>query len=221
MKRVWLAQAATQLKITAEALIEKLVTGKLCALGREYGEGLPQPIPPEHFAAPLRQHETVRQEDLDAIIQLELLPPDAKLPAVGTIWRGLQWVDPYYGEHPTERPRPATCLDIGASIIYADGEHAWTDIQIILPEGENDSVRAAAAKKAVGIDAYENYQRDTKKRTGCWASQPEEEAWAASKGYSVDSVRAARTIFRQRCLSAAEVREFSKPGRRRQKKIAP
>jgi hypothetical protein len=124
-----LAQAAEEVGV--DALVLGLVAGEWRAIGREYGEGLPRSIPPEHFAVPLREYQSIRQEDLDALIELGHLQVGAKLP-VGFTWAGVPWVDPDFDERTghCESPYPATCLDIGGSAIYADGEPRWTDVQI-------------------------------------------------------------------------------------------
>jgi hypothetical protein len=74
---------------------------------------------------------------------------------------------------------------------------------------------SVAPRKAIPLDDYEKYQRDTKKNTGHYASQATEERWGAGKGYSVESLRAARKKFVGEKLSEAEQDEFSKPGPRK------
>ena len=108
---------------------------------------------------------------------------------------------------------PATCLDIEGRTTYTDGAPRWTDIQVKLPDAHREP-------KAVSLDTYASYQRDTKKKTGCWASQKAEEAWAATNGYSVESVRDTRRTFRDGMLSEEERKEFMKVGRRPKNPVA-
>jgi hypothetical protein len=68
-----------------------------------------------------------------------------------------------------------------------------------------------APKKKIPLEAYEKYQRDTKKNTGNWASGKNEEAWGMDNGYSVDSIRAARVKFKTK-LNKVELSEFTKSG---------
>jgi hypothetical protein len=216
LKRVWLADATGDLGISFESLVEKVAAGDLRAIGRQYDEGWPQFIPPEHFILPLREHHTLGPDDLAAHIQLGYVPPGTELSAIPMRSR---WVDPDTGEEWLGTVRPPSCIDRETNMIYLDGEPTWTDIQIIL--SGNASGQAIAARKAVDYNAYEKYQRDRKERTGYWASQTEEEIWAGNNGYSVESVRSARKTFREEKLTAAEAKKFSIPGRRRGKKPAP
>jgi len=209
LKPIWLADAATEAGVSVEVLIEKLVAGEFSAVGFEDGEGLPKPIPPEHFMVPLREKTMMTAELRADLIELEYDIPDG--------YTGpCEWVDPDYpGYGPMFGVRPATCLDIEGCVIFANGEPRWTDIQVKLPGAESET-----GKKAVSLDTYASYQRDTKKKTGCWASQKAEEAWAATNGYSVESVRDTRRTFRDGMLSEEERKEFMKVGRRPKNPVA-
>jgi hypothetical protein len=205
LKWVWLTDAATELGISSNALADRLAAGEFEVLSSEYGDGLPKRIPPEHFAIPLREYDTLGADDLVALIQLGYLPSGSKLPALGI---RTEWIDPDYDERagPALVPRPRTCLDVEGCAIYEQGEPRWTHIQINLP---SESRR----KKNVRLDTYATYQRDTKKNTGHWSSNAQDAEWATANNYNRDSLRDVRKLFKA-TLSAAERQEFEKPGRR-------
>jgi hypothetical protein len=205
MRRVWLADAATELGIGVEALIQKLVAGELRAFGCTYGKGLPQLIPPEHFILPPREHDMLGPDDLAALIDLgHVALAGTELPDNPV---RLRWVDPDTGEvH--EAVHPSSCIDPEANLIYADNEPAWTDIQIML-----ESERAGTNKRKVSLDAYRSHQEQTKAKTGHWSSNAHDEKWAKENSYSRDSVRAARLQFKG-SLSEIEREVFEASGPR-------
>jgi hypothetical protein len=208
LRSVWLADAAGELRLGVETLIHKLVAGELHAIGREHREGLPQSIPREHFAVPLRPipNETIGPDELAALIQLGYVPKGTT-----NLSAAIKWVDP---DDPDFDPaRPATCLDIEGNTIYADSLPRWTDIQIIV---DRESSRASPPKKTVSLDTYKNYQERTKEKTGHWSSGAEDETWAKDNGYSVESVREARTLFTEGLPEA----DRPKRGRRKNGKPA-
>ena len=68
-----------ELGINVEALIGRLVGGGFAAVGREYGEDMPIPIPREHFAVPLREKRKAGPEDVAALVQLGYaIPSDTR-----------------------------------------------------------------------------------------------------------------------------------------------
>jgi hypothetical protein len=202
LRLVWLVDAAAELGVSVEALIDRLIAGDLPAIGCEYGD-LPKSIPPEHFAVQLREQRAIGPDDRAALSQLGYTIP--------SWYAGIEWVDTDYDGRtgpPLLMVRRATCLDVEGCAIFEGGEPRWTDIQIKLESG-----RAAASRKTVGDDAYKSHQQQTKANTGHWSSSAQDTAWANENGYSRDSVRAARTKFKK-TLSAAERAKFEKPGPR-------
>jgi hypothetical protein len=125
-----LAEAVAEIGV--DALLERLIDGKLRAVGLEFGSGLPIPIPAEHFMVPLRS-TVARDTDPSTIDVLCKLYPefDWTDPDVIRSWRESAWVDRNTGEVVLSAVCPATCLDIDGAAIYADGEPHWTDIFIV------------------------------------------------------------------------------------------
>jgi hypothetical protein len=149
LKWVWLADATDELGISADALADRLTAGEFEPIGSGYGDGLPTPIPPEHFAVPLRETRNAGPEDVAALVQLGYEIPNGYASPI-------DWVD----SDPDERTgsvwnvRPATCLDIEGCAIYEGGEPRWTDIRVKLLR-ESSQTRP---KKMVSLEVYTNYQ---------------------------------------------------------------
>jgi hypothetical protein len=126
-KRCSLAQAIVAADVVS--IIEQLIAGKLRAFGDAYGEGLPDLVPPAHFAIPLRE------DDVD--------DPAASIPPgyVCVQARG-GWLvaeNDYDEQLDGKRVdpalallRPRTCLDLKASAIYEDGELRWSNLWLEL-----------------------------------------------------------------------------------------
>jgi len=95
-------------------LIGRLVGGGFAAVGREYGEDMPIPIPREHFAVPLREKRKAGPNDVGALVQLGYAMPNGYTGPV-------EWVDGDYDERTGQvlNVRPATSLDIeGAAPLH-------------------------------------------------------------------------------------------------------
>jgi hypothetical protein len=82
------------------------------------------------------------------------------------------------------------------------------------PRNDDGAIKKTPTrKKIVGDDTYANHQRDTKKKTGHWATRTNDHELAKKSGFSRDSVRTARKNF-IKTLSKAEREEFTKSGPR-------
>jgi hypothetical protein len=211
VKPVWLCDAATQLDVSIETLIDRILAEELEAFGIEDGVDLPDSIPPAHFLVPLRERTKMTPEERNELITLgHEIPVDYTGP--------FEWADPDYDERNGPALRsvcPSTCLDIEECTIFADGEPRWTDIVVMLPDSE--SGKADTTKKSASLDTYANYQRETKEKTGNWSSNADDRKWAKQNGYGRDSVRDVRARFKA-TLSDADRDVFEAVGRRAGKK---
>jgi hypothetical protein len=82
------------------------------------------------------------------------------------------------------------------------------------PQNDDGAIKKTVTrKKIVGDDTYANHQRDTKKKTGRWATRAEDDELAKKNGFSRDSMRAVRTKF-AKTLSRADRIEFQRSGPR-------
>jgi hypothetical protein len=72
----------------------------------------------------------------------------------------------------------------------------------------------ARPPKHAPFEAYKKHQRDTKARTGLWASREQDEEWARANNYAERHVRDNLRSQFKKTLNPAERARFEKPGRR-------